>query len=295
MGLSIKKDFNITENYKIITKKKFLKIIKEKVHKKNFLESKKDFNEFVIIAEDKGDINSLITFHLDEIERKLNILRFYIPAITHPSFKYSIKIAKKPYNEFYAVIGINEKNNGNYKNGLTDFHSNIMYFDESIYNQNQKSIRSLLKKFKYNQLSKILETKNELNSCLETTINWASLVSSNQQLQNKLLYIVFAFEVLFTNENNNYSSITASVSEKVALLIGKKGEQEKLFKEVKELYDKRSKVVHGSNNIIINRYDVEIGYDILFNCILKIISLIQKESWSKKEDLNNYFLKKKFH
>ena len=295
IGLSLKKDFIISKNYKIITKNKFLKNSRKKLHSNVFKELKKDMSNFIIVAEDYGDVKSLLTFHREEIDRKLNILRFYMPMLTPSGFKYYIKIVNFLYNDSYVAFGINDTGEGIFEKGASDELVELFDFDSSKFSPNKKTIRMLLNQLQYKSLCNVLESKNDLSSAIEMAINWGALISSDHHFQNKFLYIVFSFEVLFTNENNNYSSIAAAVSEKVALLIGIKGKREELFKYIKDLYDKRSKIVHGSSSgAIITKNDIRTGHEILFACVIKIANLIIKYSWTKKEDLNNYFLEKKF-
>src|SRR5207249_4218893 len=65
------------------------------------------------------------------------------------------------------------------------------------------------------------------------------------QLEDKLIDYMVAFEALFLKKEES-SEITHRMSTRVAKLLGKSfDEKRRIQKEIKDFYDKRSRVVHG--------------------------------------------------
>lgn len=139
----------------------------------------------------------------------------------------------------------------------------------------------------------------ELENRLVNAIRWIGIANSNQSEATQYVQYVFALESLLAYNPQNdpiTPSISAQLAEYAAFIVGEnanekvisKGElREKIFKDVKQIYANRSKVVHGSD-IRINKATIsgvrETIYIIVHSVayskeILKMTSMNKLAKW----------------
>ncbi|MBS5805057.1 MAG: hypothetical protein KIC88_08195 [Acinetobacter sp.] len=121
-----------------------------------------------------------------------------------------------------------------------------------------------------------------------------SLITKN--LSDSFLQVAIALECLLSRQERGYfiqPSITVTISETLAFLIGDNADERKAyFKQLKDLYAKRSSIVHSGNTSI----DIEVYYD-FFNLVKEgiyaMIKLVQENQYTTINEIYDYieFLK----
>ena len=114
------------------------------------------------------------------------------------------------------------------------------------------------------------QTEYNASNRIERAISFLDLARNSSLLPQKISFYVLVFECLFSADQKD--EILHKVSERAALYIGTNLEDRvKVFKEVKKLYNIRSKYVHGQT------------MDISFNTIEKLIPLsIMADNYARK-------------
>lgn len=290
-GLNIKKKM-LLPNYQLLSISNFKKEYKTKLSKQLMDEFTGKINGSIAITEDYGDNFSLIEKHKILLDEELNIIRFYIPMFWHPD--YDIKIQVCNYRIMNGIICL-AINGTKYKNNARIGSNRFFEIDSKRDPRDKNNIRTIINKYGYNDLVTIYKMNSQLSGMIKTVLSWTGLYTQYHPLNNRLLYIIFALEVLFTNENNNYSSITAAVGEKCSYLLGKDEKHRiDIFNFVKDLYTNRSKIVHGSSVIVGNDIILEEAYQLLFASLNMLIKIIKKNKLNSKKDISEYFIKRKF-
>jgi hypothetical protein len=94
------------------------------------------------------------------------------------------------------------------------------------------------------------------------------------KLIERLIFLSVSLEALFSRE---LDELSYRYSHRAAVLLGKDSKQRMLIqKRVKDLYDLRSKVLHGNPKVEFNLKDVNDLYEIVRCSILRLISLYMK-------------------
>lgn len=122
-----------------------------------------------------------------------------------------------------------------------------------------------------------------------------SLITKN--LSDSFLQVAIALECLLARQERGYfiqPSITVTLSETLAFLIGNNADERKAyFKQLKDLYAKRSSIVHSGNTSI----DIEVYYE-FFNLVKEgiyvMIKLVQKNKFTTINEVYDYIESLKF-
>lgn len=122
-----------------------------------------------------------------------------------------------------------------------------------------------------------------------------SLVTKN--LSDSFLQVAVALECLLARQERGYfiqPSITVTLSETLAFLIGNNADERKAyFKQLKDLYAKRSSIVHSGNTSI----DIKVYYE-FFNLVKEgiyvMIKLVQENKFTTINEVYDYIESLKF-
>ena len=122
-----------------------------------------------------------------------------------------------------------------------------------------------------------------------------SLITKN--LSDSFLQVAIALECLLARQERGYfiqPSITVTLSETLAFLIGNNADERKnYFKQLKDLYAKRSSIVHSGNTSI----DIEVYYK-FFNLVKEgiyvMIKLVQENKFTTINGIYDYIESLKF-
>jgi len=174
-------------------------------------------------------------------------------------------------NIIHIIIGYPDKNNFvsilDYDNGLIG--RSLLYSDELGLSSQLPGWKRVITPleidndyFKEKYFIKLYElitknNKNEMQKRLLLAANWLGQAIKYNEIVDGYLKSVIALEILFSvNINGLISpSITYQISESIALILGESVENKiEIEKEIKDLYSKRSSIVH-SGNASINRID----------------------------------------
>jgi len=294
-GLVVKKDFNVL-NYKIISKSKFINYYKTSFQHKDLEREYKhmlECGESIAIIEDFGDKNSIKEKHIAELDLALNSVRLFIPQFWHHVYQVQISITTKKIFQDNICYVFDKKELKGIQNSVSS-RQHSLSIDEKRTHKHKYTIRTFMKKYNFEKLNKILLEDNKISILLKNSLKWIGLYTKEKDVNLKFLFLIFSLEGIFINEQNNYSTITASISEKVALLINKK-EVDRIatFKLLKKYYEKRSSIVHGSTDIL-SESDLFNLYNITINVYYCLPDIIIKNKITSLEKINDYFLSLKF-
>ncbi len=295
-GLKVKKNFDIL-NYQIVSKTAFHREYKKFFEKDRIIGTSYskyvDVGDSYAITKNAGDPNSIGNKQIEELDSALNLVRLYIPTFWHHDYDVQISIVNKEFvtiNSFFVLDNLQ----------LRNFSSSIdrrplkFEIDKKRSNFSRYSQRKHMELLNFKDLNETLMKNNALSRIIENSLSWIGLYTRIKNTKLKFLYLIFALENIFSNENNNYSSITAAVSEKTAFIVESNSrDRRKIFDFVKAMYDKRSAIVHGSAQMVDNN-DLISLYDVYLTCISKLAKLILKHNLKTKNDLNNYISEMKF-
>lgn len=167
----------------------------------------------------------------------------------------------------YAISFLHHKNNNINVGFHGDLNSAIRYTliaksDFKTYHFIQKKIGPLfefkisqevskeLEKIGFNSISKIIKKPEVKLSDFEKTIllslHWFSDSQTQSENDNEFLSLMVSIEIMLSPGKNE--NIVSVISEYTALILHKPNKYYNAIKEFKELYDKRSQIVHGSYN-----------------------------------------------
>lgn len=140
----------------------------------------------------------------------------------------------------------------------------------------------------------IVDGRSKFWQALKMGYEWIGKQYDEDRLENKLIYSIFALECLLANANN-FSSITAAISEKCAYLIGDTKEKRlEIFNLSKELYSLRSALVHGYSKNTVTEEKVWLAYGLAMAVYRRITKMVVDGVISSQEELDNFILNRKF-
>lgn len=294
-GLVVKKDFQIL-NYKIITKNKFRKLYKNVFSHPDLKKEYANINErgdSIAIIDDFGDLATLREKHLLEVDQALDLVRLYIPQFWHHIYEVQLSVTNKRIfqdNTCYTF----EKGKLVNINRAVESRQHAFEIDVKRMPKDKYTIRASIGKLNIEKLNSIILKNNAISTRITTSLRWIGLYSKQKDKNLKFLFLIFSLEGIFANEQNNYSSITASISEKVSFLINKTGENRiKTFELLKKLYIKRSSIIHGSKDVVSDK-DLFNLYHIILNVYYGLSNVIIKHRIETINALNDYLINLKF-
>lgn len=154
-----------------------------------------------------------------------------------------------------------------------------------------------MKEFGIFILSEILEKPEKELTDFEKTlllgIHWFANFSTQREIENQYLSLMVALEIFLTPKSGSGEPITNYIAEGVSIIneIGIDN-RKKLKSKLKDLYKKRSSIVHGRLNDIPNKDDVVTLKNILLTLIWWMIK--NSHRFESKDDLLNFIEDHKF-
>ncbi|MBM9548056.1 hypothetical protein JWG40_13570 [Leptospira sp. 201903074] len=265
-GIRINNKYNFFE-FELLNKKLITKISK----------NKEEYNllpETIAKITDLGDSNYLEEKYTELLNRRLNWLR----AI---AFKYSrhfpsISVSNNRIEDRTIFFKLNNSYDYSFKKLKTTHPFDIT---------NIKKQRVLSKAMA------ISKKPGELNDAINTSAEWLGKFYSEHDAKSRYLNLIVSLESLFSPQSENYSSITASISEKSAFLF-EKGDRKNILDRVKSIYQLRSKVVHSGS--LKNTYNLGQDYSLVLSILERTIELIYKKKFVNLNELNEFFFSQKF-
>jgi len=294
IGVEVDRELKLLE-YRLISKNAFSRKYKQAFSNsyfknENLDEFTKRADSFVIIK-DRGDYSSLKEYHLIKLDNALNIIRLYIPLVNYNGTDKQVWILDEKILERNTIYF---KKNGRIVNVSASLANLERPFNlDSILEGDLTSRKHILNNH-YSEVNKVILKSNSLSKSVAFAINWMGAYCKEKDLKLRYLYLIFALEAIFPNDSQNYSSITASIAERGAILIGKNvDERKKIFGVLTKAYGKRSSIVHGSDQEI-SKNDTFKFYPLVFTLIIKSVNIILKNNLTNDKELKEYFLTKKF-
>jgi hypothetical protein len=177
-----------------------------------------------------------------EVERALNLLRFYEPTNLHPGISSHCTILGKQHlqsTKFYQIQG-----------GLVVGSSHSMIDKGSPYWQIEKNFLMAIKDEGLDKLSSILLSKNpsDFQMLIVDTLQIYSRMGLAKTYSDKLVYLLVTLESLLLRGNSE--SIQQNVGERLAFALEKRpNERKRIVRNFKEVYGMRSDFVHHGNDV----------------------------------------------
>lgn len=297
-GLVLKGELEL-QNFTILSKSKLLKEYKEyfysnKMGKEEF-KRLKDSGDSYAITKDFGNPKSLINKQIDLLESALNLIRLYIPLFWYHTYEVQISIVNQDYqtiNSGYVITN----NKLRYVTNSVTRRPHKFDIDKKRMNSCKYSQRKEMKNWNFEKLNSIIiKEHSNISNAIINSLHWIGLYTKEKKLNLKFLYLIFSLEGLLSNEKNNYSSITAAVSEKTAFLLTNHQEDRiKIFNFIKDLYKKRGGIVHGSEKFI-GPSELTDLYVIIIQTFYHITDLVHNNEIKTKQELNEKLTEIKFN
>lgn len=265
-GVRVDGTFALFE-YRILNKNSLLKKFK-KLSTDNLTFNRMPESVAIVTAE--GDKEALEIIHKQNIERCLNWIRCY--AIKYSKHLPNIYVGNNSFQSL-SMITFDSKN----RNLTSDEQLNTShFFNLSLLKQNKK----------FKKYIQLITMSNELTEKIESAIEWLGRFYNHNDSKCRYLYLMIGLEALFNTDVSNYSSITAIVSEKSALLF-KADARAVVFERVRNLYKLRSSIVHtGSPK---NATNLKEDFLLVLDIIEKYMDLVIKEKFTTQDIVNDYF------
>jgi hypothetical protein len=122
---------------------------------------------------------------------------------------------------------------------------------------------------KYKTIKKILQTKKK--SFLRNAFDYYyRSLEENEYLERKFVDLMIAFEYLFSDKNGELT-LRYSLRAGFLLSVGKEAKRHEVVDNIKNLYDKRSKLLHGGEKFELTYEDIEILRQYVKEAIKQII------------------------
>lgn len=294
-GLKVKRDIKLL-SYRIISKEKFEKTYKPKFISLGAAKEFKDlrkYGEAIALIDDYGDKDSLSEKHFKELNEALDVLRLYIPYFWHNVYQVQITISNKNHFQDKACY-VFEGDKQIYVTRSVSHRQHTLEIDHKRTDKSNNTIRVTINKLLFKELNEIILTNNSISTILVSSLRWIGLYTQESNNNLKFIYLISALESLFSKDQNNYSSIAATISEKVSFLINNKDTNKmELFMSIKSLYIKRSAIVHGGTDIVSDSELFNL-YMIVINTYYWLTKTLKKNNIETSKQLNEYFLKVKF-
>ncbi|PSR16197.1 hypothetical protein C8255_19080 [filamentous cyanobacterium CCP3] len=196
-----------------------------------------------------------------ETGRSLDILRFAIPLLYQRKDNVRIEIEGDAGSGGWRHLIISEDSR---------FFSKGFNSSRQTFDINRKRLDAL-EKVGIFKLSELFQKKDptDLEKNLIVALGWFSQSQNQTNLNSELLYLTICLEVFFSPERGE--RISEFISEGIAFMLGDSFEKRKeIKKKSKDLYDLRSKVVHGRGKPISEK-DVYELQGITLGVIIKLI------------------------
>jgi hypothetical protein len=179
---------------------------------------------------------------IHEVERALNLVRFFEPTNFHPSISSHCTILGKQNLQsikFYRIEG-----------GLLVGSSETIIDRGSPYWQIDDTFVAAMKRDGLDKLSSILlsEKPTEFQTLIVDTLQTYSRAGLAKTYSDKLVYLLVTLETLLLRDNSE--SIQQNVGERLAFALEKRPDDRKrIVKNFKDIYGMRSDFVHHGNDV----------------------------------------------
>lgn len=233
--------------------------------------------KYSVIAEP----NRAVELAKEETRRSLDVLRFSIPLLYRRKDNVRIEIEGEAGNGRCRHLIISEDSSFfsiGVKSSRKTFDINRKYLDD-------------LEKIGVFKLSNLFQKKDptDLERDLIVALGWFSQSQNQIELNSELLYLTICLEVFFSPERGE--RISEFVSESIAFMLEDSFEKRKeIKKRSKDLYELRSKVVHGSKKPISEKDVLELQ-EITLRVIIKLIN--NKMKFQSGQELREWIKDKK--
>lgn len=198
------------------------------------------------------EFNKSNNFDKEKIEKSLAFLIYYNNhnKFLDCFFKFT-QIAFPGSLEIYKSVGYinNKKLSQSFGNGIGNLYSMLPYFDFETTKWPKPIKISVKSVWEYiiNKTS-ILEnfSKTDIERALNSYSNMFSDKDSNDHILNSMFWAISGLEAIYSDGE---IGITQQLNEKTQVFLGEINENKKM---IKELYNFRSKLIHGKLSIPIN-------------------------------------------
>lgn len=216
----------------------------------------------------------------EECERSLDILKLSSIYLQHKGHNITITLEGETARGFQNILIFKSnfksyKLNNQFKGSMLDF------------NISNKEIQSM-KEFGICILSEMLEKPERELTDFERTflmgIHWFANSSNQREIENQYLSLMVSLEIFLSPKFESGEPITNNIAESASIIneIGIDNRKQ-LKKKIKQLYDKRSSIVHGRLNKIPTEEDVIYLRNILLTLMWWMIQNSNK--FKNKDDL----------
>ncbi len=162
--------------------------------------------------------------------------------------------------------------------------------DEKRKQRNKSFIEKAV--IKYYALSSIFENKDRV--FLRNSIDYYNRSLKDDRLEEKLIDLMIALESLVSNNEKDELALRYSLRIAFLVSVGNETNRPEIFKMVKTLYDKRSKIVHGESEVKLDFTEVYAFQEIINRAIRRLIYIKQsKDDFYKLLDQAIYDQSKK--
>jgi hypothetical protein len=246
-----------------------------------------------IVKVNAKDIDHARDIGMEEIERSLNILRFYSRGTQKNdslSYRMFIGIEGLVFQGQIPILHINKSLMEIDPNYRLHFENTGYLYKYIIDDEILENMKSLSLDIVNEILSKRIEDMTDFEKALLNSLNYYGkgmyLIDNGVSFLN----FIISLELILTNTWEPQKGLLA---ERVALLIGETSDHRiEIFDEIERLYDLRSNLIHNGINEI--KYsDITILSYILFQTLIKLIPLTK--TIRSISELKNKFNKLKFN
>lgn len=143
----------------------------------------------------------------------------------------------------------------------------------------------------------LFKNKNKIEEKIYKAILWLGKSLITKDLSDSFLQVAIALECLLARQERGYiiqPSITATLSETLAFLIGSDADERiNYFTKIKNLYKKRSSIVHfGNTSIELSEYYT--FFNMVNNGIQSMIKIVHENKYKTIDDIYDYIERHKF-
>jgi hypothetical protein len=131
---------------------------------------------------------------------------------------------------------------------------------------------------KYESVKDIFQNKNK--AFLKNAMDYYHRSLGDFRLEEKLIDLMISLESLFSREAQELR-LRISLRASSLLSVGKESERSKIFRKIYQLYDKRSKVVHGTELVNLDIFEISILQEYVREATKRLIHI----EMSKKDIL----------
>ena len=258
---------------------------------------KKDFTDRVclkveVIAEEQNRYEDAWF----EYESIINILRIFLSCYRNVEL---VKIGiGEDYFSRHILLSFGKNETVGYGISATNTR-----FKDAEFTLTPEILKELEEKYYFNELKTILsERKNrsKLQTQILLAIRWIGAAIHDDIESDKILKFAIALEcLLISGKNQDNKSKSESLAERCAFLLEEvPSERHKIYREIKDLYNIRSDIVHEGDTIS-DTISVFKLMDLAIRCLFKVIAISAANTnmreiediitWVDKKKLRNYY------